>query len=92
MKISELIQILQSELDANGDNLIQFCSDDGGWIGNLIESDPIIYTRNRSDHEDSDYDYDEDCDDNSPVGNVSVMDFFEGNDKILQFGFDISID
>jgi hypothetical protein len=87
MKISDLIKTLQSRLDEDGDIPIQFCSDEGGWIGNLIDSNPNIYTRARSDYEDSDGENE----DNQPVGDVSVLDFFDDNDKILQFGFDIRI-
>ena len=87
MKISDLIKTLQSHLETDGDIPIQFCTDDGGWIGKLIESDPKIYTRARTEYEDSDGDNV----DNQPVGDVSVLDFFDDNDKVLQFGFDIRL-
>ncbi len=87
MKISDLIKTLQSHLETDGDIPIQFCTDEGGWIGNLIDQDPIIYTRARTEYEDSDGDNV----DNQPVGDVSVLDFFDDNDKVLQFGFDIRL-
>ncbi len=88
MKISDLIKTLQSHLETDGDIPIQFCTDEGGWIGKLIESDPKIYTRARTEYEDS-----EDLlgVDDQPVGDVSVQDFFDDNDKVLQFGFDIRL-
>ena len=83
MKISELIKTLQTHLQASGDIPIQFCSDEGGWIRDIIY-DPIIYTRIRTTFEAAD---------GKDVwgGDVTVQDFFNDNDKILQFGFDIRV-
>jgi len=74
--ISQLITLLQTELDKNGDIPVQFCSDSGGWINDLLLY-PSIYTRHKSEYK------------NGKIGDISNPDFFKGSKSALQIGFDI---
>jgi hypothetical protein len=77
LTISELIKLLQAELDKNGNIPVHFCSDHGGWIDGILD-DPIIYTRHMSDHLED-----------GTIGNISITDFFQDSSSALQIGFDV---